>query len=170
MYAQLQQGIVDYLETEEDIFGLPVLADSPPNTEETVDRHLKREGIVMVIGKPRQTARGAYEVGVSIPVMILENDLVNREGSDGLNREPDQVLTDMVSSLDRYQPQAFWTPLKVRPFDSKDPEYGQVAWGMMIETGTLIVRDFAILVDHNGKAISDHNWKVILTTNRGKEQ
>jgi hypothetical protein len=170
MYAALQQGIVDYLETEEDIFGLPVIPDAPPNTEETVDLRLKQEGIVLIVGKPRQTARGTHEVVVQIPMMILENDVVNRTGDDGLNREPEQVLADLISSLDRYQTQEFWTPIVIRPFDPRDPEYGHVAWGVVIETHTLLPREFAILVDHNGNAICDHNFKVILTTNRGRTQ
>lgn len=168
MYATLQQDIADYLNLEEDIFGLPVVVDAPPNTEETVDVHLKREGVVLVIGKPRQSSRGGCEVALQIPLMILENDVVNREGADGLDREPEQILADIISSLDRYQPQVFWTPINARPFDHRDPEHGLGAVGMMIETKTLIVRDFAILQDHNGKAIADADWSAILTTNRGK--
>lgn len=168
MYAALQNDIKDYLDTEEDIFGLPVLVDAPPNTEETVDIHLKREGVCLVIGKPRQTTRGSTEVSVQIPLIILENDLVNREGEDGLEREPEQILADIISSLDRYQPQGFWTPIVARPFDHRDPEHGANAFGMMIETRTLLPREFAILVDHQGRAIADHNWKAILTTNRGR--
>lgn len=167
MYAELQQGIVDYLNTEEDIFGLPVIAEAPPNTEAEVDTHLKQEGVVLVVGKPRQTARPGHEVLVQVPLVVIENDEVNTNGEDGLNRQPEQIVVDIISSLDRYQPQAFWTPINARPFDRRDPEFGQWGYGVMVETKTLIVRDFAILADHNGNGIADHDWKVILTTNRG---
>jgi hypothetical protein len=168
MYAELQSGIVEYLESEEDIFGLPVFADDPTLTEQMVFDATNREGIVMVVGKPRQTSRGASEVVVQVPIMVLGNPKINRTGEDGLRREPEQVVVDLISSLDRYQPEQFWTPIHARPFDSKDPEFGQVGLGMMVETKTLIVRDFAILVTHTGASIADHNYKTFLTTNRGK--
>lgn len=168
MYAELQQGICDYLEEEEDIYGLPVIAEAPPNTQKTVEERLTREGVVLMVGKPRQQARGASEVVVQIPLVIIENHEVNMNGEDGLERQPDQIITDIISSLDRYQPEAFWTPINARPFDSRDPEFGQWGYGVMVETKTLIVREWAILVDHNGNGISDASYRAFQTTNRGR--
>lgn len=170
MYADLQTEIAEFLELEEDFFGLPVILDETGDTKSLVDAALKEKGACLVIGRPRQNRNGASEVSVQLPLMFLDNDEVN-SSSNGLALDGDQCVTNLIVSLDGYQTRAFWTPFNVRPFTPKDEAYGITPTGCMLETKTLIVRDFAILVTHTGAAICDHNEnaKVILTTNRGKQ-
>jgi hypothetical protein len=170
MYSDLQSDVVEFLELEEDFFGLPILPDAPPNTQATVDDWLKEKGACMVIGRPRQTRNGASEVGVQVPIMFFESDIINNS-SNGVAMDGNQAVTNLIVCLDGYQTQPFWTPFNVRPFTPKDAEYGITPMGCMLETKTLIAREFAILVTHTGAAICDHNenGKAILTTNRGKQ-
>lgn len=170
MYSALQSGIVEFLEAEEDFFGLPIIPDAPPNTEKTVSEWLQEKGAVLVVGRPRQQRNGPTEVRVEVPLVFLENDVINN-GTNGVAMDGEQLAVNLISSLDGYQTQPFWTPFNARPFAPKDTEFGLNATGCMVETKTLIVRDYAVLVTHTGALITDHseNGKAILTTNRGKQ-
>lgn len=168
MYGALQTEIAEFLELEEDLFALPIVVDSPPSTEKTVQEQLNEKGACLIIGKPRQQRTSATEVRVEVPLVYLVNEQINTS-ENGVNMSAEILEANLMVCLDGHQTQPFWTPFNCRPFSAKDPEFALHAVGIMLETKTLVVRDFAILCTHTGAAICDHDDAAILTTNRGKQ-
>lgn len=164
MYSELQNGLRDYLAGLGDFAGISVFSEAPPNTAKEAEQALKQNGIILVIGKPKQSRVDSVQVNLQVPIVIVENNEIN---ASKLNISPEQVLIDLIVNLDGYKTQEFWIPAQVRQFQQSDTEFAITPWGVMFETKTLIVRSFAALSDHNGSFIQDEDGATFQTTNRG---
>lgn len=159
MYSELQESIKNYLADE---FGADnIFLEDQPKTPDLFQKQLNSVGWGIVIGKPRVQREGVFNK-VLIPILADENRETNR-ASGGAQMLPDEVLLTAEGLLRNYQPEDFWTPIKLNSdVQQLFPDGGKSPWMLVVETKTIPVMLYGMGLDASDILVFDDDSEMEL--------